>query len=734
MGILRGAMTTTPLSNDQIKALYAQAMAKLQAGQPDQALPLFGRIIEANPRVAEPIWQVARIFGDFDEFPRALDHAAAAARLKPGEPAVWATWADIAALDGGKAAERAFLDAVKAATIPAPIRIRLQDRFGAQRRASRPDLAGLDQAALNRVSAMIAKGDLAPARDAVARMLTAHPKSALLHNMMGSVLSGLGQGPQAIAALRTAQKLDPFYAEAWLNEGVEWQRQGKPEEALRAYRAAIARAPDLEQALVRYVTVLNLQTQPGRAQSYGERMLRLYPQSVPGLIAMANTLLMLREYPRAAEVLERAVAASKGASPEALSLLSQAYSHLNRDDEALELIDRALALRPDNVMSINKKASLLQSAGQFDAADKLFRQALALAPTDGELVRNFIVGYKVKPGDPIVGQMQAAMALPDLSDRSRLSFAFALGKALEDQKDYAASFPYIRQANDLVRKLYPYDIATRHAEVAAVQRSMRGFDWAGTRIAGASDAAPVFVTGMPRSGTTLVEQIIASHSRVTGAGELAVLQAACQKLLLSRPDGFADIRMMADVVGEEIAALGQGFVRELAARFPGADVITDKSITTYMYIGLVKLALPNARIIVVRRDPRDTLLSIYKNRFPEGTHLYAYDLRDLAAFYATFVEMIDFWRKETPDWFTEVEYETLVANPEAESRRLIAAAGLEWEDACLNFHENKRKVDTLSVYQVRQPISGGSVKAWQRYEKELAPMIDLLRERGLLPD
>ena len=146
------------------------------------------------------------------------------------------------------------------------------------------------------------------------------------------------------------------------------------------------------------------------------------------------------------------------------------------------------------------------------------------------------------------------------------------------------------------------------------------------------------------------------------------------------------------------------------------------------------LALPNSRIIVVRRDPRDTLLSIYKNRFPEGTHLYAYDLRDLANYYATFVEMVEFWRSETPDWFTEVEYETLVANPEAESRRLIAAAGLDWEDACLNFHENKRKVDTLSVYQVRQPISGGSVKAWQRYEKELAPMIEVLAERGLLPD
>ena len=727
-------MTAAPLSATEIKTLYAKAAALLSQGRASDALPLFGKIIDGNPNLAEPHWQVAQIFAEADNLDRALGHAAAATRLKPAEPVVWATWAEITALHGDAGAERDFLLAVKSAPLASAIRIRLHDRFGAQRRASRPDLAGLDKAALARVQQFIAKGDLAHARDLVARLLAATPKSALLHNMMGSILSGLGNGPQALAALRNAQKLDPFYAEAWLNEGNEHLRLDRVDDALRAFRGAIARAPDMEQALLRYVTVLNQQTQPGRAQPYAERTVMLYPKSAAALMALGNTLIQLRDHERAADVLERAVAATKGTSAEALALLSQVYSHINRDAEAVELIDRALEIRPDFILALNRKASLLQSTGQFDEADSLFRRALALAPTDGDLFRNFIVSYKVKPGDPIVGQMQAAIGLPTLPERSRLSFAFALGKALEDQKDYAAAFPYIRQANDLTRKLYPYDMKIRHAEVAAMQKSMGGFDWTGTHIEGTSDAAPVFVTGMPRSGTTLIEQIIASHSRVTGAGELAVLQGACQKLLMSQPDGYDDIRRFADVARADIAAMGQAFITELAKRFPGADIITDKSITTYMYIGLVKLALPNSRIIVVRRDPRDTLLSIYKNRFPEGTHLYAYDLRDLANYYATFVEMVEFWRSETPDWFTEVEYETLVANPEAESRRLIAAAGLDWEDACLNFHENKRKVDTLSVYQVRQPISGGSVKAWQRYEKELAPMIEVLAERGLLPD
>lgn len=727
-------MTNTPFSAAQIKALYAEGMARLAEHRPEAALPLFGRIIEANPALAEAHWQAARIFGDFDMFDRALDHAAAAARLKPAEPVVWATWADLVALSGQTQAERAFLDAVKIAQLPPALRIRLQDRFGAQRRASRPDTTGLPGPLLTQASRQIAEGAFAAAQKTVAGLLSKHPKHAVLHAMMGRIQSAMGRGSEAIAALRMAQKLDPFYAEAWLNEGNEWRRQDKVDEATRAYRAAVARAPDLEQALVFLAMLLNQQSLANKAQAYAERAVAAHPKSVSAWVALGNTFILLRDHDRAAEVLERAVTLSGRRSTEALVLLAQVYAHINRDAEARVLIDEALAIKPDHVAALTRKGNLLQAAGDFAAADLIFRQSLALAPTDGELFRSFIVSYKVKPGDPIVPQMQAAMALPNLSDHSRLSFAFALGKALEDQKDHAAAFPYIRLGNELARKLHPFDLAKRRDEVAALQAAFRGFDWASARIDGASDGAPIFVTGMPRSGTTLVEQIFASHSRVTGAGEIGLLQAACQKLIFARPDRFDAARHLSDIPAPEIAALGHDFLRVMAERFPGADILTDKSITTYMYIGLVKLALPKARIVVVRRDPRDTLLSIYKNRFPDGTHLYAYDLRDLAEYYATFVEMVEFWRTLTPDAFTEITYETLVADPETESRRLIAAGGLDWEEGCLNFHQNKRKIDTLSVYQVRQPISGGSVKAWQRYEAELAPMIDILHERGLLPD
>src|SRR5690606_12280801 len=267
-------------------------------------------------------------------------------------------------------------------------------------------------------------------------------------------------------------------------------------------------------------------------------------------------------------------------------------------------------------------------------------------------------------------------------------------------------------------------------EVDRTQAALRDFDYRNHRVEGTSAYAPIFVTGMPRPGTTLVEQSIASHSLVGGAGELGKATTLAANLLFPKSGG----RNLADVPAAEIAALGHEYESYLRGRIPDHERITDKSIPTYMHIGLLKLAMPNARFVVVRRDPRDNLFSIYKNKFPDGTHPYAYDLRDLALYYKTFVDMVDFWRERVPEAIYEVQYEDLVGNPEEETRKLIAACGLTWEDACLSFHENTRKVQTLSVFQVRQPISQGWVKSWQRYKKELGPMTSVLKEHGLVAD
>jgi hypothetical protein len=269
-----------------------------------------------------------------------------------------------------------------------------------------------------------------------------------------------------------------------------------------------------------------------------------------------------------------------------------------------------------------------------------------------------------------------------------------------------------------------HDIAERHAEIADLKTMFQGFDPAAFQDRGFTDAAPIFVTGMPRSGTTLVEQIIASHSTVTGGGEIGKARVEALNFMA---DGEGGVSKIMDMIDAPWDTLGQRIDREYHKLFPDADRITDKAIQTYTIMGLIKAAMPNAKFIVVRRDPRDNLLSIYKNQVVDGTHKYACDLGDLGAYYKTFVDMIDFWHEKMPGDFYEIQYEDLIADPEPQARALIAACDLEWEDACMNFHQNKREVKTLSVYQVRQPIYSSSVQAWKKYETELQPLIEALK-------
>jgi hypothetical protein len=320
--------------------------------------------------------------------------------------------------------------------------------------------------------------------------------------------------------------------------------------------------------------------------------------------------------------------------------------------------------------------------------------------------------------------MKTRYADKGLDETDRMNLGFALSKAMDDCKEYDQVFPYLNTANGLMRKAHPYDVNTRAIEIEKIKEAFRNIDFAAYDGVGDDSFAPIFVTGMPRSGTTLVEQILASHSTVTGAGEIGEFSREAYRLI-GTPKG--PFNAVTNIDNEALKQLGEHYTEYMRALFPDADRITDKSIQTYTFMGLVKIALPRAHVVVVRRDPRDNLLSIYKNVFLEGTHGYAYNLRDLGTYYKLFEDMIAFWRKTLPGYFHEIHYDALTANPEEESRKLLAACGLKWEDACLNSHQTKRRVDTLSVYQVRQPIYRSSVKAWQRYEDDLGDLFDALK-------
>ncbi|MDW4549352.1 sulfotransferase [Defluviimonas sp. D31] len=718
------------LTATEIQNTYAEALRLQNAGNREAALRIYLDLITDHPRVAEAQYQIGVIHMAENRFSRAIPHLEAAAQLKPAEGAIWKVWTEAVALGGDAAAEETYLRLLKTAPVPVNIKLALQDRFGARRSSTRPATRGVPPAEMRRLVGLMDASRPAEAEQFASRLLVAHPGSAPVLNILATAQSVQGKAALAEAAFRKSIAAEPGYAEAHDNFGRFLIDQRREREAIDHFREAVILAPGLPSALVNFASAL---TRTGNAEAalvLLDRAERAGVNAAALYMALGNVRMRMKNYAGAEEAFARSLDASKGKAIEAIGMLAQAQARIGKDDEALANFNRALEFDKDSPVATAGKATLLQAFGNFEEADVLFRRSFELDPDNGENYRVFIASHKTKPGDPIIDQMLRQYENPRLSVTDRMNLGFALAKALEDTKDYGRVFHYLDEANRLMWAASPHNMAARRKVVDMTKNAYADFDWHGASIEGATDYAPIFVTGMPRSGTTLVEQIIASHSTVSGAGEVGEAAQSAHRFLA---DG-KNARAVGDIPAEEIADLGREMERILRARRPEAERVTDKSIQSYMHLGLIRLAMPNARFVVVRRDPRDNLLSIYKNKFPEDTHQYAYDQRELVRYYGTFVEMIDFWRELVPDWFYEVQYEELVANPEEETRKLIAACGLDWEDACLSFHETKRKIETLSVYQVRQPITKSSVKGWQRYEKELKPMLDALREGGYVAD
>lgn len=715
------------LSAAEIQKTYAKALKLQTEKKYPAALQTYGRILQSNPNLAEVHFQVGRILCQTDDAQRAIQHLRKAVELRPTERAVWEAWAEGVALGGSKPDEEEIVKALKHARIPPQVRIRLQDRFGARRNASRPETGGLKVPDIHRILGLMDAGRFVDAEMMAMAATKRFPKSAVAFNMLGAAQMMQGKLAQAEASIKSAIRLDGDYAEAHEYYGRLCMELGQEERAAESFRKAVTLAPGLSTALVGLASIQTKNNHTRSALQLLERAVAVNANSVDIYRALGNALSRIHKYEAAEQAFEKALALMKGAeSSDLLAMLAQSKARAGKDDEAFGVYDQALAANPESPIATSGKAQLLQTLGRFDDAREMFLKSFEVDPNNGENYRLFTASYKAAPGDPVIELMTRKFEDPGLLEHDRMSLGFAIAKVLEDAKEYDRVFHYLDEANALMRKAHPYSMSRRYRDVELVKEAFADFDWHGTKIEGATDFAPIFVTGMPRSGTTLIEQIISSHSTVEGAGEVGEAAAQAHQLILFRGKS----RNISTVPQAEIAAMGRNFEAFIRERFPNAPRITDKSIQTYMSLGLVKLAMPNARFVVVRRDPRDNLLSIYKNRFPDDTHLYAYDQKDLGLFYGTFVDMIEFWRERVPDWFYEVQYEDLVANPEEETRKLIAACGLEWEDACLSFHENKRKIQTLSVFQARQPISKASVALWQRYEKDLQPMLDVLREAG----
>ena len=411
--------------------------------------------------------------------------------------------------------------------------------------------------------------------------------------------------------------------------------------------------------------------------------------------------------------------------------LGAAYSRLGSTEDAAACARRVLELRPDDPRGLNNLSNALSAQGRFEEAARCYMRALEIRPSDAEAYYNLVNLHPLNDGSPDSEAAFARLsghagALDRFPVREQSVILFAHAKALEARGETDRAFESLARANALHRSTLRFDIAGSERLAGAIEERFDPALLARLRGAGSPSQQPVFVVGMPRSGTTLVEQILSAHPEVHGAGEIGLFPALVSRMRSRDGLGFpslasglspADLQSLADAYLQRIEQLGAGKAR-----------VVDKTVGNFELLGLIHLCLPNARIIHCRRDPRDVCVSCFATRF-SGGHDYAYDLHELGRYWRRYERLMAHWKTVLPPGSVfEVDYEALVEDLEGWARRLVAHLGLPWDEACLRFHESRREVRTASFAQVRRPIYKASVGRWRRYARHLAPLLEALGE------
>lgn len=410
----------------------------------------------------------------------------------------------------------------------------------------------------------------------------------------------------------------------------------------------------------------------------------------------------------------------------ALLAIAECRTHMG-DHASTERASRAaVAAAPQSPGGAYALASALVATGDIDEADRLYSRVIAATPSDWDAWTNRSTLRTATPDHNHVAALENALDRARTTPHARIALGYALAKELEDLGDYDAAFAHLSDAAATRRAGMRYKVET---DVATMEAIATTFSADRLAAAPAPDAGPgpVFVVGLPRSGTTLVDRILASHAQVTSLGELQDFALA---LMQTNADA-ADKRSLIDrSAAMDHGRLGAEYLRRLGELSDASGFVIDKAPLNFLYIGLIALALPNARIVHVRRGAMDGCYAMFKSLFRMG-YPFSYSQDDLAAYRIAYARLMDNWRTALPGRMVEIDYEKLVRDPEPEIRQMLASLGIAWDDACLSPHRNHAPVATASAVQVRAPIHDRSVGMWRRYEKQLRPLADTLRAAGL---
>ncbi len=600
-------------------------------------------------------------------------------------------------------------------------------------RAGRHSTRFASTVSAQKVSALFAKavachqaGATAKAITLYKRILSLRPDLAECHNNLAAALASFGRFAEAAAAYRRAIALKPDYTEAHSNLGVALASLGRFDEAVAPYRRAIALNPEFAGAYSNLGDTLRLMGQFDASEVACRKAIALQPRYPEAHTNLGNTLKSLGRLDEAEAMHRRAVALNP-ASAEAHSSLGAVLMDIGRLDEAEGEFRAAIALQPDCAGAYNNLGLALRDAGRLTEARAAAEHAVRLAPRKPSYFANLGELRSYVTADPHLAALEAlARDQASLWVDDAIHLHFALAKAYADVSRPEDGFRRLLSGNVLKRSRLAYDEAATLGEMDRVQAVFTPERVSASQGPGDPSPVPVFIVGMPRSGTTLVEQILASHPATFGGGELKLFERSTASVRATLPNAPEFPEMALRMAGEDFRALGARYLAETRRLAPAASRITDKMPTNFVFTGLIHLALPNAVIIHTRRDPVDTCISCFSKLFTEGQH-YSYNLAELGRYYRRYQALMEHWHRVLPPGrILDVRYEDVVADLESAARRIVAHCGLPWDARCLDFHRTERPVRTASGTQVRQPIYTSSIGRGRAYESFLGPLLAAL--------
>ncbi len=525
------------------------------------------------------------------------------------------------------------------------------------------------------------KGRISDALFANEKAVALSPKDAENHNSLGFILRRMGKLDLAEKSFKQAIDLNPNFVEAHNNLGITLKELGRLNAAELRFRHAIAMKP-------------------------------LYPNAHNNLGATLEELGRLEE---AEVILNKAIALEPNSSA-AYNNLGNTLKKLSKVEAAKACFKKAISLNPDNPLAQNNLGLILQELGKLDEATACYIKALALKPDYAEAHRMLASMKKFDAQDEQYSKMLELYLDNNISDEQRCHINFGLAKAYDDLGDYEKAFIHYEEGNALRKKLLNYDINQDEElfrQIKSAYQQIEQYSLESEKFP--KDLTPIFIVGMPRSGTTIVEQIISSHSQVTGAGELPY----------AAQFGSAIAKGLSKVDREVLLNFRNNYLEKLKKHSSSKFLITDKMPQNFRYIGLLAAVFPEAKFIHVKRNPAAVCWANYKQYFVSKNLGYCYALDDVVSYHKLYVNLMKFWTDTLKNRIYDLDYESLTINQEDETRQLINHLDLDWDRKCLSPQNNKRRVATASNLQVREKLYQGSSQQWQNYQPFLNGAFDV---------